>query len=344
MSNIIRVLGIESSCDDTGVAIVTGDKKILANVVISQNNEHAAYQGVVPEIAARAHIKNLEKTMNTALTQASVSLKEIDAIATTCGPGLIGGVLVGTMFGKALSSVLKKPFIAINHLEGHALSAMLTEQVDYPYLLLLASGGHCQFIIVKSLGNYEIIGQTLDDAVGEAFDKVAKMLNLGFPGGPIIEQKAYHGNKHKYLLPQPITNQLGCNMSFSGLKTAVRSVINNINKIDHEIINDISASFQYTVGEILSKKTLAAIEIYRQTYYNKAIVLSGGVAANQYLRDVIQKAVNPYGYKLITPPIKFCTDNAAMIAYAGVERLKMGLTNTLDFCPKARWNLEELKN
>lgn len=340
MSTTAKVLGIESSCDDTGIAIVTSEKDILANIIISQNNEHEIYKGVVPEIAARSHIRNIEKAFALAIKQAEIKLSDIDAIAATCGPGLIGGVIVGSMFGKALSSVLQKPFIAINHLEGHALCAKLTERINYPYLLLLASGGHCQFITVESIGRYEILGQTLDDAVGEAFDKVAKMLNLGFPGGPIIEQKALEGDKHKYSLPKPVINEPGCNMSFSGLKTAVKLLINKLGKIDSKCENDIAASFQYTIGEILNKKSISAIKMYEKRYNNKVFVISGGVAANQYLRNVIREAIAHLGYQLIAPPIKFCTDNAAMIAYAGVERLQNGWTNTLDFCPKARWSLD----
>ena len=219
------VLGIESSCDDTGVAIINSDRKILSNILISQHKEHALYQGVVPEIAARSHMKNLDYALKSALIESNLKFENIDAIAATSGPGLIGGVIVGCMYGKALASTLSKPFIAVNHLEGHALTVRMTNNISYPFLLLLVSGGHCQFVAVKELGNYQVLGGTLDDAIGEAFDKVAKMLSLPFPGGPEIEKRAALGDPIKYTLPRPIINQPGCNMSFSGLKTAVMLLI-----------------------------------------------------------------------------------------------------------------------
>ncbi len=384
MDNSIKILGIESSCDDTAVAIVTSDHKILANIVISQNKEHEAFQGVVPEIAARSHLANLEKATRQVLDESKLTLAELNAIAATSGPGLIGGVIVGSMFGKALATVLKKPFIAINHLEGHALTARLTHRVKYPYLLLLVSGGHCQFAAVRALGKYKILGQTIDDAVGEAFDKVAKMLGLPFPGGAEIEKRAKSGDPYKYVLPKPIINSGDCNMSFSGLKTAVRSLIIKLKKIGETEINDIAASFQYTIGEILTIKTLEAIKVYEKIiaeyslysndlsnwnikqgvsersldklgeYVNspkfygadleeqKSIVIAGGVAANGYLRTLLTKQLAEYGYQLIAPPTQLCTDNAAMIAYAGLERFNNNLFSPLNFCPRARWSLEDL--
>jgi len=343
---VIRILGIESSCDDTGAAVVSSQKKILSNIVISQNQEHEPFKGVVPEIAARSHMQHLEKAINSALEASNMQLSECDAIAATSGPGLIGGVIVGSMFGRALASVLKKPFIAINHLEGHALTARLTNSISYPYLLLLVSGGHCQFVAVLSLGKYRILGQTLDDSVGEAFDKVAKMLDLGFPGGPEIEKKAKFGDKYKYNLPKPIINQDNCHMSFSGLKTAVRLLIAGLhdakNSIGDEEINDVSASFQYSIGEVLSNKMEKAIKLYQKLANNPIFVISGGVASNQYLRKILSDKAESLGYEFIAPPINLCTDNAAMIAYAGIERLAAGFTNELNFCPRARWSLEEL--
>lgn len=339
-----KILGIESSCDDTGVAVITGDRKILSNVIISQNAEHADFQGVVPEIAARSHLANLEKAMKQALLESNIDITEITAIAATSGPGLIGGVIVGSMFARSLSSVLKKPFIAVNHLEGHALTARLTDNISYPYLLLLVSGGHCQFVAVLGLGKYKILGATIDDAVGEAFDKVAKMLNLPFPGGPEIEKRAKLGDSHKYKFPKPIINSGDCNMSFSGLKTAVRTLIMNLQEINDDIINDIAASFQFTIGEILSSKILEAIKCYEQiiNVSSKNIVIAGGVAANRYLQQILSKCAAIHGYELTCPPVNLCTDNAAMIAYVGLERYNSRLFNSLNFCPRAKWSLEEI--
>lgn len=228
---VLKILGIESSCDDTGVAIVTSSREILSNIVISQNKEHEIFQGVVPEIAARSHLQNLETAILYALNESKLNLSDIDGFVATSGPGLIGGVIVGSMYARTIASCLKKPFIAINHLEGHALTVRLTNNTSYPYLLLLASGGHSQFIAIQQLGKYKILGQTIDDSVGEAFDKVAKMLNLPFPGGPEIEKRAKLGDYHKYILPKPIINQNNCNMSFSGLKTAVRLLVEKLGYI-----------------------------------------------------------------------------------------------------------------
>lgn len=346
MRKLLKILGIESSCDDTSAAVVTSTRKILSNIVISQNKEHELFQGVVPEIAARSHLINLEKSVTIALQESGLKLSDISAVAATSGPGLIGGIIVGSMFGRSLASVLNKPFIAVNHLEGHALTARLTNNIKYPYLLLLVSGGHCQFVIVENLAKYKILGKTLDDAVGEAFDKVAKMLGLPFPGGPEIEKKAKFGEPHKYILPKPIIQKAGCDMSFSGLKTAVRLLISKL-VISEKEINDIAASFQYVVGEILSKKMTNAFKMYEELISDKAlesktIVIAGGVAANQYLKDKLTTQASSYGYELVAPPINLCTDNAAMIAYAGLERLENNLINSNNFCPRARWSLEEL--
>ncbi|ACP53029.1 MAG: tRNA (adenosine(37)-N6)-threonylcarbamoyltransferase complex transferase subunit TsaD [Rickettsia africae] len=344
---MIKILGIESSCDDTAVSIITKNREILSNIIISQNTEHAVFGGVVPEIAARSHLSHLDKALKNVLKESNTKLTDISTIAATSGPGLIGGVIVGSMFAKSLSSALKKPFIAINHLEGHALTARLTDNIPYPYLLLLASGGHCQFVAVLGLGKYKILGSTIDDAVGEAFDKVAKMLNLAFPGGPEIEKRAKLGDPHKYKFPKPIINSGNCNMSFSGLKTAVRTLIMNLKEINDTVINDIAASFQFTIGEILSSKVQDAIRAYEQITNNfdkKNIVIAGGVAANKYLQKILSSCAKIYGYRLIYPPIHLCTDNAAMIAYAGLERYNNKLFTPLNFCPKARWSLEDISN
>ncbi len=336
------ILGLESSCDDTAAAIISSEPHILSSIVISQNLEHEAFKGVVPEIAARSHLTNIKTAIDRCLSEANVKLDQIDAIAATCGPGLIGGVIVGSMFGKAIASSIKKPFIAVNHLEGHALTARLTDQVEYPYLLLLISGGHCQFVAVEALGKYKILGTTLDDAVGEAFDKVAKMMDLPFPGGPIIEKYAAQGNQDKYHFPRPLINQANCDMSFSGLKTAVRTQILNIGLLSEENKRDIAASFQLAVCDVLEKKTMHAIAKYQQTYNGKTIVVSGGAAANIQIRNRLTILSKKFEYNFVAPPLKLCTDNAAMIAFAGLEKLSAGIMNDMSFKPRARWGLDDL--
>lgn len=290
-------------------------------------------------------MRNLQSAVKRALLDAKMDLQDIDAIAATCGPGLIGGVIVGTMFAKGLASAAKKPFIAINHLEGHILTARLTSDITFPYLSLLVSGGHCQFIAVLGIGEYKILGETLDDAVGEAFDKTAKILGLGFPGGPIIEKLAMIGRHDAYILPLSMTDRSGCDMSFSGLKTAVRRIVEEERNLSKEFIQNICASFQYTIGEILSSRAINAIEMFEKMCHpphDKNFILSGGVAANMYLRKKLQYAISNHGFNLIAPEISLCTDNGAMIAWAGCERLKLGKVDDLSFCPKARWSLEDL--
>lgn len=337
-----RILGLESSCDDTSAAIVETGPKILSNIVIGQEREHSIYKGVVPEIAARSHISNIENAIDQCFIEANLSLEHIDAIAATSGPGLIGGLIVGSMFGKALSSSLKKPFIAINHLEGHALTPCLTNNVSFPYLLLLISGGHCQFVAVEGLGKYRILGTSLDDAIGEAFDKVAKMIGLDFPGGALIEQRAKYGNPNRFIFPKPLCSQKNCNMSFSGLKTAVSVRINKLTHLSDECKNDIAASFQKTVCDILRQKSKYAIEKYNSYCNGKTMVVAGGVASNQEICLSLKKLANDKGYNFVSPPVKLCTDNAAMIAFAGLERLKIGRVNSLDFKPRARWSIDEV--
>lgn len=342
----LHILGIESSCDDTGAAILDSERNILSNVVISQDKDHNEFRGVVPEIAARLHLTNLEKATNLALQEAGLELQNVDAIAATCGPGLIGGVIAGTMLGKSLASVLDKPFIAVNHLEGHALTCRLSDTTEYPFLLLLVSGGHCQFVAVQGLGKYKILGATMDDAVGEAFDKVARMLGLSFPGGPQIEKYAKRGDANRFDFPKPIYHQKNCDMSFSGLKTAVRLSIEEIilrqGNLTEQDIADISASFQKVVADILVKKMSFAIDYYEELCEGKRVVVGGGVAANMCIREVLTRLCELRGYNFVAPPLKLCTDNAAMIAFAGLERLNAGIINNIDFRPRARWSLEDI--
>jgi len=335
----IHILGIESSCDDTGIAIIRHDKAILSNIVYGQLEEQGPYQGVVPEIAARSHMKALRYATDEALKHAGLELHEIDAIAATAGPGLIGGVIVGTMFAKSLSFALNKPYIAINHLEGHLLSPRLTSDLLFPYLMLLVSGGHCQFVAALGLGNYKILGQTMDDAVGEAFDKTAKMLNLGYPGGPIIEKFAEAGDHMKYKFPMPLAHRKGCDFSFSGLKTAVRDLVMSTKDLD---VQSLCASFQYTVGKVLVERTRNAIEMFKEFSDSKNFAISGGVAANQYLGKILRKELHNHDFKLHIPPMSLCTDNGAMIAWAGYERFRQGALSGLDTCPVARWDLEKM--
>ncbi len=329
------VLGIESSCDETAVAVVRDDRKILSHIVLSQIEEHKCFGGVVPEIAARSHINHLDGVVLQALQNADLSFADIDGVAVTAGPGLIGGVIVGVMTAKAIASVHNKPFIAVNHLEGHALTTRLTDDVEFPFLLLLVSGGHCQILIVEGVGRYIKLGETMDDAVGEAFDKVAKMLGLEYASGAEVERVAKDGDENAFEFPIPLRHRKTMDFSFSGLKTAVRRIIED----NPNSQADICASFQKTVAKILTKRMEQAIDIYSQKYDNKQMVIAGGVAANQYIKEKMQAMTDKHGFSLHCPPIKLCTDNGAMIAWAGLERLRLGMTNTLDFVPKARWEL-----
>lgn len=335
----MKILGIESSCDETAAAIVTDERRILSNIVWSQT-EHEAYGGVVPEIAARAHLEHIEDVITRALSEAQVSLSEIDAVAATAGPGLIGGVIVGVMTAKAIASVQKKPFIAVNHLEGHALTVRLTDDVTFPYLLLLVSGGHCQFLIVSGVGKYQKLGGTLDDALGEVFDKTAKILGLGYPGGAMVEQLAKNGDELKYKFPIPLRGRVGCDFSFSGLKTAVRLQAEKLGELSEQNKADICASFQYTATQSVLERSQTAISMFKTLHpEGKYFVLAGGVAANQYIRTRLLSILEQHVMTLVAPPIKLCTDNAAMIAWAGIERFKLGLIDSLDFEPRARWSL-----
>jgi len=343
------ILGIESSCDETAAALVNDERKILGQALLSQK-EHIAFGGVVPEIAARSHLEHIDAIIDDACRQAGVKLDEIDGVAAASGPGLIGGVVVGVMAAKAIALALNKPFIAVNHLEGHALCARLTEDVDYPYLLLLVSGGHCQILIVKDVGQYERLGTTIDDAAGEAFDKVSKMLGLGYPGGPLIEKAALSGDENRFLLPRPLISSGDCNLSFSGLKTAVRRIVESYAsggdiscvQIPEQDVCDIAASFQKALTDCLIKKLQKAVKIFKSKYpQGRHIVVSGGVAANSYLRQNLENVARKENLIFAAPPIRFCTDNGVMIAWAGLERFQKGYVSSLDFKPRPRWPLDE---
>ncbi len=335
----MKVLGIESSCDETAIAVVDSNRNVLLNEIYSQIKVHEKYGGVIPELAARNHIEILPKMIETAKKDGKLILDEIDAIAVTAGPGLIGGVIVGVMVAKGLASALGKPCIPINHLEGHALTARLTDpSLEFPFLLLLVSGGHCQILFAKSLGNYELLGATKDDAVGEAFDKVAKMLGLGYPGGPAVEKFALNGNKKAYDFPKPFFKEKHCDMSFSGLKTAVSRQIAKEKILSDEIKFNICASFQEAIGVTLCDRIENAIKLCKDKNMDfTTLVISGGVAANRYICNALLDLCNRYEKKLVTPPIKLCTDNAAMIAWAGVEKMIAGVESDLGFAPKSKW-------
>lgn len=342
--NAKYILGIESSCDETSASVVTNDRQILSNVVLSQT-KHFEYGGVVPELAARAHLQSIDSIILEAMHQAKLDFNDLDGIAATAGPGLIGGVIIGTMAAKAIALSLQKPYFAINHLEAHALTARLTDNLPFPYLLLLVSGGHCQLLIVKDVGSYEKLGTTIDDAIGEAFDKTGRLLGFSYPAGPMIERTAKSGNPHCYPLPKPLYGKPGCDFSFSGLKTAVRKVIeDNVDKAqDDQFKADLCASFQYTIGEILKDRLKNGLAQFKNQYPEaKHFVLAGGVAANQYLQDILQTTCTHHSLELIAPPVSLCTDNAAMIAWVGQEKLRLNQPSSLNFAPRPRWPLDEL--
>lgn len=336
------VLGIETSCDETAAAVVTGERAILADLVRSQTAEHAPFGGIVPEIAARAHLECLDSLIAEALRRAAVTFDDLDGIAATAGPGLIGGLIVGVMTGKAIAAARGLPFIAVNHLEGHALSARLVSDAEFPYLLLLVSGGHCQLLIAEGVGKYRRLGTTIDDAVGEAFDKAAKMLGLSYPGGPEIEKLAADGDPRRFALPRPLLGSKDCHFSFSGLKTAMRRAIAELPQPLTETDSaDLAASFQAAVADVLVDRCGRAIEIFRDLHpADDTLVLAGGVAANRALRSRLEALALERGLRLVAPPRNLCTDNAAMIAWAGIERLRLKLSDGLDFAPRPRWPLD----
>ena len=335
------VLGIETSCDETAAAVVDTDGTILSDIVLSQLDDHRPYGGVVPEIAARAHVEHLDSIITRAMTDASVDYADLDGIAATAGPGLIGGVMVGLMTGKAISLAQGKPFVAVNHLEGHALTARLTHQAAFPYLLLLISGGHCQLLEVTGVGAYRRIGTTIDDAVGEAFDKTAKLLGLGFPGGPAVEAAAARGNSTAFALPRPLAGTDTCDFSFSGLKTAVLHAARDAAPLSDAGRADMAASFQAAVADVLADRTTRAMMQFAERHPKaRSLVVAGGVAANQTLRARLEQVAADHEFALLLPPPRLCTDNAVMIAWAGIERLRLGMTDDFAAPPRARWPLD----
>lgn len=336
----MKILGIETSCDETAVAILDDQKNILSHIVLSQIKQHQPYGGVVPEIAARAHIDALDKLIRQSMQEADVAFSDLEAIAVTAGPGLIGGLIVGVMTAKAIASAAKLPIIAVNHLEGHALTARLTEEIEFPFLLLLVSGGHCQILAVEAVGKYKKLGETIDDALGEAYDKVAKMLKLGYPGGPIVEKRAKEGDEKRFDFPRSMKGREGCDFSFSGLKTAVKREVDGLDEISEQDINDICASFQACIGDILEDRLNNAITSFVADYPEAdTLVIAGGVAANKYINARLQDIAAQHKFVVKAPPIRLCTDNGVMIAWAGMERLKAGYIDDIDFTPKARWPL-----
>ena len=346
MAKKITFLGIETRCDETAAAVIRENDKgtadILSNIVSSQIEEHKKFGGVVPELAARAHLENIEYIIDTALKESKISIDELDGVAATAGPGLIVCLTVGLNIGKSIAAFSNKPFIGVNHLEGHALSPGLEKKIKFPYLLLLISGGHTQFLIVKDVNEYEQLGTTIDDALGEAYDKTAKMLNLGYPGGPSVEKFARLGDKNFFKLPEPIINKAGCNLSFAGLKTAVLRESKKINEKD-KLKYNLAASFQNTINKILYKKTKVAVQMFREKTKkeNFQLIVAGGVAANESIRENLSILSNKMGFETIYPDLKLCGDNAAMIAWAGIQRFKKNMIDDITVSAKSRWPLDE---
>jgi N6-L-threonylcarbamoyladenine synthase len=332
------ILGIESSCDETAVALVRSDRSIVAQAVASQDAAHRPFGGVVPELAARAHADRLAPMVEAVLGEAGIALSQVDAIAATAGPGLIGGVMVGLVTGKALAFAAGKPLIAVNHLEGHALSPRLADaSLAFPYLLLLVSGGHCQLLGVEGVGRYRRLATTIDDAVGEAFDKTAKVLGLGFPGGPAVERAAKTGNPHRFPLPRPLVGSDEPHFSFAGLKSAVLRQWQALPEPGEADRNDLAAAFQQAATDCLTDRTARAITAFPQA---TALVVAGGVASNQAIRSALAALAARHGLPFVAPPPWLCTDNAAMIAWAGAERFALGDTDSLDAPARPRWPLD----
>ncbi|MCG6856607.1 MAG: tRNA (adenosine(37)-N6)-threonylcarbamoyltransferase complex transferase subunit TsaD [Salaquimonas sp.] len=342
------VLGIETSCDETAAAIVTRDDngapQILSDIVLSQVDDHSAFGGVVPEIAARAHLSALDRVIEAAVNEAGMTRSDIDAVAATGGPGLIGGLIVGLMTAKGLAASLGKPFLAVNHLEAHALTARLTDRIEFPYLLLLVSGGHTQIVAVEGLGQYRRWATTIDDALGEAFDKTAKLLSLGFPGGPAVERTAMQGDPARFDFPRPLKGQNTLNFSFSGLKTAIRQEAERLAPLKEQDVADLCAAFQAAVRDVLVDRASRAMDRFEEIWPDMerpTLVVAGGVAANQVLRGSLAAACGNKNWRFVAPPLKLCGDNAVMVAWAGLERFERGEVSPMSFAPRSRWPLDE---
>src|SRR5689334_1430428 len=343
----MNILGIETTCDETAAAVVSrsddGRGRILSNIVLSQISEHADFGGVVPEIAARAHVEALDRIIAKAMGEAQMSFAALDGIAAAAGPGLIGGVLVGLTTAKAIALAQDKPLLAVNHLEAHALTARLTDSTAFPYCLFLASGGHTQILAVRGVGDYLRLGGTVDDAIGEAFDKTAKLLGLGYPGGPEVERESLHGNPARFELPRPMHGRKEPDFSLSGLKTALRLEAEKVAPLSDQDVADLCAGFQQAIVDVVFDRLRAGLRLFRTRFGTPtALVAAGGVAANQSIRRTLNRLAFEVGTTLVAPPLDLCTDNGAMIAWAGCERLALGLTDTLDVAPRARWPLDEI--
>jgi N6-L-threonylcarbamoyladenine synthase len=340
------VLGIETSCDETASAVLDEAGRVLGEAVLSQEREHAPYGGVVPEIAARAHLAFLPDQVRRVMSQAGLGFGDLGGVAATAGPGLIGGLIVGSQFAKGIALAQRVPFVAVNHLEAHALTARLPGLVEggvaFPYLLLLGSGGHCQCVAVEGVGRHVRLGGTADDAAGEAFDKVAKLLGLGWPGGPALEKLAGGGDARRFAFPRPMLGRAGCDFSFSGLKTAVAHQVakHGGGALPVRVAADIAASFQSAVAEVLADRAAHAMAMMRARSPDaRVLVVAGGVAANGAIRAALSDAAVAHGFRLVAPPVRLCTDNAVMVAWAGIERLRLGLADELAFAPRPRWPL-----
>lgn len=349
MKSIMMILGIETSCDETAAAVIGDDRKIHANLILSQIKYHQVFGGVVPEIAARSHLDHLDTLIKSALAEAKIGFKDLDGVAATCGPGLIGGLLVGMMAGKAIAAAQNIPFIAVNHLEGHALTPRLTDDVKFPYLLLLVSGGHTQILIAEDVGVYKRWGTTLDDAAGECFDKSAKLMGLPYPGGPQVEKMAVLCKDpakaiKRFELPRPMQHRKEPDFSFSGLKTAMRNHVESLppGALSETDAADLCCALQTAIAEVLTDRVAVALEKFKTAYNQKnpSIVVSGGVAANSAIRSKLDQLAQQNGAKLYAPPLNLCADNAAMIAWAGLERLRKNMTDSLDFKARPRWPLD----